>query len=590
VPVEPDRTPEEGYHFTADMTDRSIDWIRQQKALMPDKPFFVYYAPGATHAPHHVPKEWSDRYQGKFDEGWDAQRERTLARQKELGVIPADAELTARPEEIPAWDEMPDDLKPVLARQMEVYAGFLEHTDYHVGRLLDAMGAMDVLDDTLIYVIVGDNGASAEGTPNGCFNEIAVLNGAGGLETTEFVVSKIDEFGTPTAYNHYAVGWAHAMDTPYQWTKQVASHWGGTRNGTIVHWPMGIEAKGEIRDQFHHVIDVVPTILEAAGIPAPTFVNGIQQAPLEGFAMNYSFDDAKALDTHTTQYFEMFVNRGIYHNGWTAVTRHSLPWMATEMPAFDDDVWELYGPEDWTQAHDLVAENPQMLAHLQRLFLIEAGKYNVLPLDDRRFERFNAEMAGRPQLIKGNSQVLFGGMGRLSENSVVVMKNKSFAITSEIVVPEDGAHGTIVSQGGAFGGLSLYATEGRPAFCYNFFGLQQFKVYGDEAIPGGEHQVRVEFTYDGGGLGKGGNVVLFVDGTQVGEGRVAATVPMLFSADETTDVGTDSATPVTDDLGPKQVHFTGRVNWVQIDLGEDADDADHLISPEERYRIAMARQ
>jgi len=306
--------------------------------------------------------------------------------------------------------------------------------------------------------------------------------------------------------------------------------------------------------------------------------------------MNYSFDDAKALDTHTTQYFEMFVNRGIYHNGWTAVTRHSLPWMATEMPAFDDDVWELYGPEDWTQAHDLVAENPQMLAHLQRLFLIEAGKYNVLPLDDRRFERFNAEMAGRPQLIKGNSQVLFGGMGRLSENSVVVMKNKSFAITSEIVVPEDGAHGTIVSQGGAFGGLSLYATEGRPAFCYNFFGLQQFKVYGDEAIPGGEHQVRVEFTYDGGGLGKGGNVVLFVDGTQVGEGRVAATVPMLFSADETTDVGTDSATPVTDDLGPKQVHFTGRVNWVQIDLGEDADDADHLISPEERYRIAMARQ
>jgi len=590
VPVEPDRTPEEGYHFTEDMTDRSIEWVRQQKALMADKPFFIYYAPGATHAPHHVPTEWSDKYKGKFDDGWDAQRERTFAKQQELGVIPADAELTARPAEISAWDDMDDDLKPVLARQMEVYAGFLEHTDHHVGRLLDALEELEVLDDTLIYVIIGDNGASAEGTPNGCFNELAVLNGAGGLETTEFVVSKISEFGTPTAYNHYAVGWAHAMDTPYQWTKQVASHWGGTRNGTIVHWPDGIESKGEIRNQFHHVIDVVPTILEVAGIPAPKFVNGIQQAPLEGFSMVYSFDDAEATDIHTTQYFEMFVNRGIYHNGWTAVTRHSLPWLATEMPAFDDDVWELYSPDDWTQAHDLSGENPEMLAHLQRLFIIEAGKYNVLPLDDRRFERFNADMAGRPQLIKGDSQILFGGMGRLSENSVVVMKNKSFAITAEIDVPSGGATGTIVAQGGAFGGLSLYAHEGNPAFCYNFFGLQQFKVYGENPIPQGVHQIRVEFTYDGGGLGKGGGVKLYVDGSQAGEGRVDATVPMLFSADETTDVGTDSATPVTDDLGPKDVHFNGRVKWVQIDLGEDAEDSDHLISPEERYRIAMARQ
>ena len=590
VPVEPDRTPEEGYHFTEDMTDHAIDWIRQQKALMADKPFFVYYAPGATHAPHHVPIEWSNKYKGKFDDGWDAQRERTFAKQKDLGVIPPDAELTARPEEIPAWDEMADDLKPVLARQMEVYAGFMEHTDHHVGRLLDALADLELLDDTLIYVIIGDNGASAEGTPVGCFNEIAVLNGAAGLETTEFVVSKIDEFGTPTAYNHYAVGWAHAMDTPYQWTKQIASHWGGTRNGTIVHWPNGIEAKGEIRNQFHHVIDVVPTILESAGIPAPLFVNGIQQAPIEGVSMNYSFDDSNAADTHTTQYFEMFVNRGIYHNGWTAVTRHSIPWLLAENPPLDQDVWELYGPDDWTQAHDLSSENPEMLAHLQRLFLIEAGKYNVLPLDDRRAERFNADIAGRPQLIRGNTQIMFGGMGRLSENSVVVMKNKSFAITSEIVVPDGGANGTIVAQGGAFGGLSLYAHEGKPAFCYNFFGLQQFKVYGQEAISPGEHQVRVEFTYDGGGLGKGGDVKLYVDGTRVGEGRVDATVPMLFSADETTDVGTDSATPVTDDLSPKEVHFTGKVKWVQIDLGEDAEDADHLISPEERYRIAMARQ
>jgi arylsulfatase A-like enzyme len=590
VPVEQDRTAEEGYHFTEDMTDHAIEWVRQQKALMPDKPFFVYYAPGATHAPHHVPIEWSDKYKGKFDDGWDAQRERSFAKQKELGVIPPDAELTARPAEIPAWDEIADDLKPVLARQMEVYAGFLEHTDHHVGRFLDALADLELLDDTLIYCIIGDNGASGEGTLQGCFNEMISLNGEGGLETTEFMASRIDDFGTPAAYNHYAVGWAHAMDTPYQWTKQVASHWGGTRNGTIVHWPTGIKAKGEVRNQFHHVIDVAPTILEAAGIPAPLFVNGIQQAPLEGFSMNYSFDDADASDTHTTQYFEMFVNRGIYHKGWTAVTKHSLPWINAELPALDDDVWELYGPDDWTQAHDLASENPELLHNLQRLFIIEAGKYNVLPLDDRRYERFNPDIAGRPQLIKGNTQILFGGMGRLSESSVVATKNKSHSLTAEIVVPEGGALGVIVAQGGAFGGFSLYAHEGKLAYCYNMFGLQRYKVYGREPMPAGEHQVRMEFTYDGGGLGKGGSVDLFLDGDKVGEGRVESTVPMVFSGDETTDVGTDGGTPVSDDHSPKETEFNGRINWVQIDIDEAAEDLDHLITPDERYRIAMARQ
>ena len=590
VPVEPDRTPEEGYHFTEDMTDRAIGWIRQQKALMADKPFFVYYAPGATHAPHHVPTEWSDKYKGAFDDGWDALRERTLARQKELGVVPEDAELTARPAEIPAWEEMPDDLKPVLARQMEVYAGFLEHTDHHIGRVIDALSELEILDDTLVYYIVGDNGASAEGTPQGCFNELIVLNGAGGLETTEFMTSKIDLFGTPEAYNHFAVGWAHAMDTPYQWTKQVASHWGGTRNGTIVHWPAGIKAKGEIRTQFSHVIDVAATVLDIAGIPAPTFVNGVQQMPLHGKSMAPTFDDSKAPEHRETQYFEMFVNRGIYHKGWTAVTRHSLPWVATEMPAYDDDVWELYGPNDWTQAHDLAAEEPERLAELQRLFLIEATRYNVLPLDDRRFERFNPDLAGRPQLIRGTSQLLFGGMGRLSENSILPLKNKSHAITAAIEVPEGGADGVIVAQGGAFGGWSLYVHEGRPAYCYNTFGVQRFKVHGGEAIPPGEHQVRAEFTYDGGGLGKGGDVALFVDGAEAGTGRVEMTVPMLFSADETTDVGSDSGTPVSDDHGPKESEFTGRIDWIQLDIDEAAEDLDHLITPEERMRIAMARQ
>jgi arylsulfatase A-like enzyme len=590
VPVEPDRTPEEGYHLTEDITDRAIDWVRQQKALMPDKPFFTYFAPGATHAPHHVAPEWSDKYKGRFDQGWDALREETLARQKELGVVPADAELTERPKEIPAWDDMPDDLKPVLARQMEVYAGFLEHTDHHIGRLIDALAELEILDDTLIYYVVGDNGASGEGTPNGCFNELVVLNGAFGLETTEDMVSHIDDFGTPKAYNHYAVGWAHAMDTPYQWTKQIASHWGGTRNGTVVHWPNGIKSRGEVRAQFHHVIDIAATVLEAAGVPEPTFVHGVQQMPLHGVSMSYSFDDAASDERRTTQYFEMFVNRGIYHQGWTAVTRHSIPWVLAESPPIKDDVWELYAPDDWTQTHDLAAEQPDKLAELQRLFLIEAVKYNVLPLDDRRAERFNADIAGRPQLIQGNRQLLFGGMGRLSENSIVVMKNKSYAVTAQVDVTNGAAEGVIVAQGGAFGGWTLYAKDGRPAYCYNLFGLQRFKLYGDDPIPSGEHQVRLEFAYDGGGLGKGGTASLYLDGAKVGEVRVDATVPMLFSADETTDLGSDSATPVTDDFGSQAAPFTGRVEWVQIDLGDDAEDADHLISPEERLRVAMARQ
>ena len=315
------------------------------------------------------------------------------------------------------------------------------------------------------------------------------------------------------------------MDTPYQWTKQIASHWGGTRNGTIVHWPAGIRAKGEVRAQFHHVIDIAPTILDVAGLPHPLSVNGVQQMPLHGVSMRYAFDDADAADRHETQYFETFVNRGIYHRGWTACTRHSTPWISQQLPALDDDVWELYGPDDWTQAHDLAAEQPDKLRELQRLFLIEAGKYNVLPLDDRRYERFNAELAGRPQLVTGTSQLLFAGMGRLSENSIIVLKNKSMSITASITVPDGGANGVLLAQGGAFGGLSLYLHDGRPAYCYNLYGIERIKIYGDDPVPAGDHQVRAEFTYDGGGLAKGGDLALYVDGTKVGEGRIDATVP-----------------------------------------------------------------
>jgi arylsulfatase len=590
TPVEPDRTPEEGYHFTDDMTDRAIEWVRQQRALMPDKPFFMYFAPGATHAPHHVPREWSERYAGRFDDGWDVLRQEIFERQRALGVVPPDAELTARPTEIPAWDDMPAELRPILARQMEVYAGFLEHTDHHVGRLVDTLVDLEVLDDTLVFYIVGDNGASAEGTVNGTFNESLTLNGVAHLETADFLAARIDEFGTPSANNHYSVGWAHAMDTPYQWTKQVASHWGGTRNGTIVHWPRGFAARGEVRSQFHHVIDIAPTVLDVAGLPHPTFVNGVQQAPIEGVSMTYSFDEAAAADRHVTQYFEMFVNRGIYHRGWTAVTRHSTPWIMGALRPYDEDTWELYAPDDWTQARNLAAEQPDRLRELQRRFLIEAARHNVLPLDDRRVERFNADLAGRPQLVTGRTQLLFGGMGRLSENSVLVLKNRSHALTANVVIPVGGASGVIVAQGGAFGGWSLYLLGGRPVYCYNLLGMQRFKIAAETVVPPGEHQVRMEFAYDGGGLAKGAEITLLVDGVAVAQGRLPATVPMLFSGDETTDVGADAATPVSDDYGPRDSHFTGRVRWVQIDIDEAAEDPDHLISAEERFRVAMARQ
>jgi arylsulfatase A-like enzyme len=588
TPIEPPSTPEEGYHLTEDLADKAIAWVHQQKALMPDKPFFMYFSLGATHAPHHVPTDWIAKYRGQFDDGWDAQRERTFARQKELGVIPADAELTQRHAEIPAWDDMPDEMKPVLARQMEVYAAFLEHSDHHVGRLVDAIEQLGALEDTLVYVIVGDNGASAEGTLNGAFNEMSNFNAMAELETPEFMASMIDKFGSPESYNHYSVGWAHAMDTPYQWTKQVASHWGGTRNGTIVRWPRGIAAKDEIRNQFCHVIDVTPTVLEVAGLPHPTMVNGVMQAPIEGTSMAYSFDAPDDPERHDLQYFEMFGNRGVYYKGWSAVTKHRTPWVmgAAEIPAFDDDVWELYdGTKDWTQARDLAKEMPDKLHELQRLWLMEATKYNVLPLDDRGAERLNPDIAGRPQLVRGNSQVLFGGMGRLSESSVLSIKNKSFSVTAEIVV-DGAANGPIIVQGGRFGGWSLYAKDGTAAFVYNLLGIQQFTTEAEQPVPEGTHQVRMEFAYDGGGLAKGGGVTLYYDGRQVGEGRVGATQPFVFSADETTDVGYDAGTPVSADTPPGR--FTGKVNWVRLDLGTDTHD--HMVDPNHLMNVAMALQ
>ncbi len=507
-------------------------------------------------------------------------------------MVPADTELTPRHDLITAWDDMPDELKPVLERQMEVYAGFLEHTDAQVGRLVDALEDLEILDNTIVYYIIGDNGASAEGTMNGAFNEMANFNGMADLETPEFMVSKLDEFGSPSSYNHYSVGWAWAMNSPFQWTKQVASHWGGTRNGTIVHWPEGIDEAGGVRSQFTHVIDVAPTILEAAGLPEPAMVNGVQQAPIEGTSMLYAFNAPDLPERHDLQYFEMFGNRGIYHRGWSAVTKHKTPWVLVggDMPAFDDDVWELYDGAggDFSQARDLATEQPERLAHLQRLWLIEAVKHDVLPLDDRSAERVNPELAGRPSLIRGTSQLFFPGMGRLSENSVVSIKNKSFSITAEVDVPDGGADGVIIAQGGRFGGWAVYAKDGHLKFVYNLLGIHEFATTATVPIPDGKRQLRMEFAYDGGGLAKGGAVTLFHDGEPVGSGRVEATQAMIFSADETTDIGYESGTTVSPDYTAHGSRFTGKLHWVQLDTGDD--DNDHYIDPEERLRVAMARQ
>jgi arylsulfatase len=591
TPVEPKKTPAEGYHLVEDMTDKAIGWISQQRALAPDKPFFVYFAPGATHAPHHVPKEWADKYKGKFDAGWDKLREEIFARQKKLGVIPADCQLTPRPKEVPAWGDMPEAFKPVLRREMEVYAGYLEYTDHHVGRLFDGLDKLGITDDTLVYYIIGDNGASAEGSLNGCFNEMSYFNGLQSLETPEYLSARLDKLGGPESYNHYAVGWAHALNTPYQWTKQVASHFGGTRNGTIVHWPKGIKAKGEIRSQFAHVIDVAPTILEAAGIPEPLSVDGIEQDPIEGVSMLYSFNDAKAAERHETQYFEVMGNRAIYHKGWSAVTKHYTPWITAPRPALDDDIWELYDTtKDWSQSKDLSKEMAQKLRELQRLWLIEAVRYKVLPLDDRMLEKLNPDTAGRPVLIKGKTQLLFGGMGHLSENCVLNLKNKSHSVTAEIVVPEGGAEGVIIAQGANIGGWSLYAKGGKLKYCYNWGGYKHFFVEGTVPIPAGEHQVRMEFAYAGGGLGKGGKVTLFTDGKKVGEGDIPATLATIFSADDGCDVGEDTGASVSPDYGPHGNGFNGRVKGVQLAIADAAEDLDHLINPEDAIRMAIARQ
>jgi arylsulfatase len=588
-PVEPWGTAEEGYHFSEDIVDKAIAWIRGTRVMTPDKPFFLYCSFGATHAPHHVAKEYIEKYKGKFDKGWDAVRDETLANMKAKGTVPPDAELTDRPIGVLAWDELNETQKMVYARLMEVYAGFAEHTDAQVQRLIDTIEELGVYEDTLFIYIAGDNGASAEGGLDGTLNELIRLNGID--ISLDDVLPRLDTAGGPMAFNHYPVGWANAMNCPYQWTKQVASHFGGTRNATALSWPNSIKAKGEIRQQFHHVIDIVPTILEAAGLPEPYMVNSIAQKPIEGVSMVYTFDDAEAEDRHVTQYFEMFGNRGIYHEGWTAVTHHGTPWMFLERPSFDADEWELYDTtKDWSQARDLSKEMPEKLRELQELFLIEASKYNVFPLDDRSYERFNAAIAGRPDLPGDRKTMTFyPGMTHLKENTVINVKNRSHTITAEVETSEGNTDGVIVAQGGRFAGYSLYVKDGIVKYVHNFVDLERYTIEASEKLPPGKVNIRYHFDFDGGQPGAGGTGTLHVNEVKVAEGRIDRTCPFLLAADESFDVGDDLGSPVTDDYPEGESNqFNGQIHWVRIDIEED--DVSHLEPEEQKYHRIMARQ
>lgn len=550
------------YHFTTDMTNQAISWVRFQQALTPDKPFMIYFATGATHAPHHAPQEYIDKYKGKFDQGWDKVRQETLERQKKLGLVPQNAQLGPKPKDIKEWNALSADEKKMFAHQMETYAGFGEHTDHEIGRLYAAIEDLGVLDNTVFIYIAGDNGASAEGTMNGLFNEYTYFNGV--AETVQDQLKHYDEWGGPNTYPHYAAGWAVAMDAPFSYTKQVASDFGGTRNGMIISWPKGIKAKGEIRSQFTHAIDIAPTVFEACHIPAPKEVNGIKQDPIEGTSMLYSFDDAKAKERHTTQYFEMFGNRAIYKDGWYARTIHRPAWDKQPTQALDKDPWDLYDSNtDFTLSNNLASKNPAKLKELQALFMTEAEKYHVLPIDDRLLVRLDAQAVGRPDLMGERTKVTYGeGMKGMGTDIFISTKNTSYTITSQVEVKEN-ANGVMVCQGGKFGGFSFYLKEGKPAFTYNFLGLQSFNVLSNQALKPGKHTVVYDFKYDGGGLGKGGLATITVDGVKATEGRIEKTQPGIFSVDDLADVGTDDGTPVANYGGSS--HFNGKLGKVTIE-------------------------
>ncbi|MBP1648102.1 MAG: atsA 5 [Bacteroidetes bacterium] len=551
------------YHFTTDMTNQAISWVRFQQALTPERPFFIYFAPGATHAPHHAPKEYIDRYKGKFDMGWDKMREITLEREKKLGIVPQNTKLAPKPADIMDWDKLSAEEKKMFARQMETYAGFGEHVDHEVGRLVSAIEDLGETDNTLFVYIAGDNGASAEGQMNGMYNEMTYFNGV--PETVQDMLKHHDEWGSPSTYPHYAAGWAVAMDAPFSWTKQVASDFGGTRNGMVIQWPAGIKAKGEIRSQFTHVIDITPTVYEACQIPAPRMVNGIQQDPIEGTSFLYTFSDATAKERHTVQYFEMFGNRGIYKDGWMARTIHRAAWNPKPSHPLAEDVWELYdSSEDFSLSTDVSAKNPDKLKELQALFMTEAEKYHVLPIDDRLMERTNAKLVGRPTVLGDRTSITLGeGMKGMGVDIFIDTRNTSYTITSTVEVSST-SNGVMVCQGGRFGGFSFYLKNGKPTFTYNYLGLQQSTIASGQVLKAGKHTIVYDFKYDGGGMGKGGDGTITVDGNRVAGGRIEKTQPGIFSVDDLADVGTDEGTWVANYGATAQ--FTGHLNRVTLDV------------------------
>ena len=551
------------YHFTTDMTNQAISWVRFQKALSPDKPFFIYYAPGATHAPHHVSQEWIDKNKGRFDGGWDKMREETFARQKKSGIIPADAKLAPKPAEIKDWESLSPDEKKLFSRQMEVYAGFAEQTDYEIGRLIAAIEELGQMDNTVFIFIAGDNGASAEGQMNGMFSEMTYFNNV--VETVPEMLKHYDEWGSASTYPHFAAGWAVALDAPFTWTKQVASDFGGTRNGMVISWPAGIKAKGEIRTQFGHVIDIAPTIYEITGIPSPKVVDGIVQDPIEGTSLAYSFKDANAPEQHNVQYFEMFGNRAIYDHGWCARTIHKAPYLNKPYNTLEEDQWDLYNTkDDFSLANDLSKQNPDKLKELQARFMKEAEKYHVLPIDDRTFERMNATAMGRPTIMEGRSSATYGeGMKGMGTDIFIDLRNTAYTMTADVEVGA-GANGVIVCQGGRFGGFSFYLIEGKPAFSYNFLGLESTNIIADTPLKPGKYTVVYDFRYDGGGPGKGGVGTITADGRKVAEGRINRTQPGIFSVDDLADIGIDEGTPVAN-YGTAS-KFNGKIGKVTIEI------------------------
>ncbi|WP_298534599.1 arylsulfatase [uncultured Algibacter sp.] len=559
------------YHFTTDMTNEAIEWVKFQKAMTPNKPFMVYYATGATHAPHHAPEEWIKKYKGKFDKGWMNLREETFAKQKAMGVIPENAQLAPMPSDIKDWESLSTDEKALFALQMETFAGFAEHTDNEVGRLVNAIDEVGELDNTLFVYIMGDNGSSAEGGLEGTYNELIHLNGIFGEETVESMLEHADDWGGPNSFPHMSAAWAVATDAPFKWTKQMAADFGGTRNGMVMHWPAGIKSKGEIRSQWHHVNDIASTVLEATKLPEPKSINGVDQIPMDGVSMIYALDDANAADRHTTQYFEMFGNRAIYDKGWLARVVHMVPWVGKPRATFQEEKWELYNiDEDFSLVNNLADENPEKLKELVDLFEKEAIANNVYPLDDRLYERFNAAMAGRPDLMGDRkSLTLANGMEGILENTFLNIKNSSKTIDAYVSLKGKDS-GIILCQGGKFGGWALYMNEGKPAYTYNYFGLQSYTVQSNKAITNNNANIKLQFDYDGDGAGKGGLAKLYVDGDLVAEGRIEKTQPAVFSADETADVGKDDATQVAntvfDDVHDSE--FTGYINKVTISIPE----------------------